>query len=332
MTFHRRQVLAGAAGMALLPLAPSPASAAPRHDFGSASVFRDRLAGFLAALPPDLAAEARFPLEGRVHRGWNFMGAGGFIKPGARLEQMDAPTKDRAWDALAALFSPRGIEKTRDVMTLQAVLTEMGGAGRSPERFSFAVFGDPAPRGRFAFRLEGHHLSVTATVEDDRLVGVTPSSFSVNPNRVGAGRHAGLVTLKREDDLARRLAGDLDGAVRRAAFFRDEPFRNVLALAGREDRFAEREGAPVADLTAAQRDLVREILDAYAAEHLAEPYAGAMRARLAAIEAAGLHFAYAGSVRVGEPAYYRFTGDGLAIEFASVDRAAQHLHTVFHLL
>ena len=43
------------------------------------------------------------------------------------------------------------------------------------------------------------------------------------------------------------------------------------------------------------------------------------------------HFAFAGATEVGRPAYYRIHGERVLIEFACVDEAAQHLHTVFHL-
>jgi hypothetical protein len=285
-------------------------------------------------LEPDQAAAARFPFGGDVQARWNFMGGGGFIKPGFRLEQMSDSQKDAAWHALAAVLSPRGLTKARDVMRLQRVLIERGDGAqtRGEERFSLAAFGEPAADQQWALRFEGHHLSLTFNVANDVLAGVTPSSFSVNPNRVTGGPFDGLVTLKREDDLARRLAADFTGAAKDRVFFTDRPFRNVLALAGRENPFPGREGFPAADFTAGQRDLLAEILDAFTAEHLNAAHASGVAARVARGDGAATHFAFAGSTRVGEPAYYRIHGDGVLIEFASVDRDAQHLHTVFHLI
>ena len=99
---------------------------------------------------------------------------------------MSAAQKETAWGVLATLLSPAGIEKTRNVMTLQDVLASQGNMPnqRSSERFSFAVFGTPSETGAWGFRLEGHHLHQSISVRDNRIVSVTPSSFSVNPNRV----------------------------------------------------------------------------------------------------------------------------------------------------
>src|SRR6185436_1359748 len=101
---------------------------------------------FLATLEPDKRKAASFAWDGAEWRGWNYFGGSGLIKPGLRLEQMSAAQKAAAWDLLATLLSPAGIEKTRNVMTLQDILAASGnGAGeRSSERFSFALYGTPA--------------------------------------------------------------------------------------------------------------------------------------------------------------------------------------------
>jgi hypothetical protein len=329
MTLNRRDlILASAAGVTL---ALSPTALAAQAKPGSAAEFRQRAQDFLAVLSPDEKASAEFPLDGDVQRRWNFMGVGGFIKPGLRFEQMSSQQKDAGWHLLSAVLSPRGLEKARDVMYLQQVLIDMGSSAsqRSPERYSLAFFGTPDPKNRWALRLEGHHLSLTFTVENDEITGVTPSSFSVNPNRVEASARRGLTTLKREDDLARKLAADLSAAQRKSAFFMEQPFSNIRATAGNEAPFSTREGIAVADLSAGQSDLLKDIIDAYTLEHLAAPHAASFAVRVAVPDDAT--FGFSGSLNVGEKAYYRIHSNKMLIEFAAVDSEAQHLHTVFHL-
>ena len=241
---RRRVILAGSAiiGAAMLP------QAAAADGLGSAA---DLLAGarrFLTGLEPDQRTAASFAWNGREWNGWNYFGVGGYIKPGLRFEQMSPAQKAAAWDLLTALFSPRGIDKTRNVMTLQDVLAARGdGAGqRSSERFSFAFFGDPSETGAWGFRLEGHHLSHSIAVRDGMIVAITPSSFSANPNRVTAGRHAGLVTLKEEEALARRLIGDLGPPLQARARLSDTAMRNILSYAGRGARTRKKSGSPPA--------------------------------------------------------------------------------------
>ena len=90
----------------------------------------------------------------------------------------------------------------------------------------------PAETGAWGFRLEGHHLTQSISVRDNRIVSVTPSSFSALPNRITSGKHAGLMTLKDEEALARRLAADLAAKPRLRQS--DTPLYNIMSYAGRE--------------------------------------------------------------------------------------------------
>src|SRR5262245_55841986 len=232
----RRDVIVGGAALLGASMLPGDAAAAPQPPLGSAA---DLLAGarkFLSGLEPDQRKAASFAWNGAEWKQWNYFGSSDNIKPGVRLEQMNATQKAAAWDLLATLFSPAGIEKTRNVMTLQEVLATLGNApgSRSPERFSFAFFGTPAETGTWGFRLEGHHLTQSIAVRDGSIVSVTPSSFSVNPNRVGSGKYAGLVTLKNEEALARRLIADLEPKPQSRARLSERPLDNIMSYAGRE--------------------------------------------------------------------------------------------------
>jgi uncharacterized protein DUF3500 len=287
---------------------------------------------FLAALDPDKKKAASFAWDGPEWKSWNYFGVGGFIKPGLRLEQMNAAEKAAAWELLATVLSPAGLRKAKNVMLLQDVLASMGnGAGqRSSERFSFSVFGQPAETGAWGFRLEGHHLTQSIAVRDGLIVAVTPSSFSSYPNRVTAGPHAGLNTLMGEEALARRLLGDLTPALQAKARVSDAALRNILSYAGRERANAAKAGLAAAALTSAQRDLLWQLIELYAVEHLPAAFAGAQRTRLRAGDRESVHFAWHGPNTAEKAFGYRVIGDGFVIEMGSVDPEAQHLHTIYN--
>jgi hypothetical protein len=325
---RRRVVLAGSALLGTAVLSREAGAA----DAGLASA-ADLLAAtrkFLASLEPDKQKSATFAWNGSEWRGWNYFGSAGFIKPGLRLEQMNAAQKAAAWDVLSTLFSPAGIEKTRNVMTLQDVLAASGnGTGqRSSERFSFAVYGTPAETGAWGFRLEGHHLTQSIAVRDNRIVAVTPSSFSALPNRITSGKHAGLITLKDEEALARRLAADLASKPRVRQG--EQPLTNILSYAGRERANGQKLGIAAADLTAGQRDLLWQLVDTYSVEHLTPALAAAQKARVRSGDPAAVHFAWYGPNTPERAFGYRVIGDGFVIEMGSVDPEAQHLHTIYH--
>ena len=333
---RRSVVLAGAAvlGTAALGTAALPGVVAAAADDGLGPA-TDLLAGtrnFLSSLDPDKRKAASFAWNGPQWTGWNYFGSTGNIKPGLRLEQMSPAQKAAAWDLLATLLSPAGHEKTRNVMTLQDVLAASGnGAGeRSSERFSFAVYGTPGETGAWGFRLEGHHLTQSISVRDGRIVSITPSSFSANPNRVNSGTHAGLVTLKDEEALARRLFGDLGAKLQARARISDTALDNILSYAGRERANAQALGVAAAELTAAQRDLLWQLIETYAVEHVSPTLAAAQRTRIRSGDREAVRFAWYGPNTPEKAFGYRVIGPGFVIEMGSVDPAAQHLHTVYH--
>jgi hypothetical protein len=287
---------------------------------------------FQKTLTPDQRKAASFAWEAPEWRRWSYFGADGFIKPGLRLEQMNPSQKEAAWTLLATVMSPEGLAKARNVMLLQDILAASGnGTGqRSSQRFSLAFFGTPAETGTWGFRLEGHHLHHSFAVRDNQIVAVTPASFSSLPNRVTSGQHAGLVTLKEEEGLARRLVGDLAPPRQAKARVSATPLGNILSSAGRERANGQKVGLAAADLNAAQRDLLWRLVETYAVDHLPPALAAAQRARVRGGDRDAVHFAWYGPNTPEKAFGYRVIGDGFVIEMGSVDPEAQHLHTVYN--
>ena len=327
----RRSIIA--AGAALLGTAALPrAAAAADEGLAPASDLLRQVRGFLSGLEPDKRKAASFAWNGSEWRGWNYFGATGYIKPGLRLEQMTAAQKETAWGVLGAVWSPAGVAKAKNVMLLQDILAASGnGAGqRSSERFSLAVFGTPGETGAWGFRCEGHHLTQSVAVRDNRIVSVTPTSFSAIPNRVKSGPHTGLNTLRDEEGLARRLMADLSPKLQSRARIADSTPYNILSYAGRERSNTKKVGLAASELTSAQRDLLWQMIELYSIDHFPSQLSAAQRARVQAGDRQAAHFAwYAGNTP--ETAFgYRVIGDGFVIEMASVDPEAQHLHTIYH--
>ena len=327
----RRSVILG--GTAVLGTAALP-SLAGAAEPGLATVgdFLAATRKFLGTLEPGKRKAATFAWNGSEWRSWNYFGSRDNIKPGLRLEQMSAAQREAAWALLATLMSPEGIAKAKNVMLLQDVLASLGNMSglRSSERFSFAVFGTPAEKGAWGFRFEGHHLSQSMAVHDGRIVAVTPSSFSANPNRVPSGRHAGLNTLKDEEALARRLIADLSPRLATRARQSESALRNIMSYAGSERANAKKVGLAAAELSSAQRDLVWQLVETYAVSYLSPSLAAAQRTRVRAGDREAVHFAWYGPNTPERAFGYRVIGDGFVIELGSVDPAAQHLHTIYN--
>lgn len=329
---NRRSVIF--AGSAFLGVAAWPKIAASANTPGLASAtgLLESVRKFTGSLEPDKLKAASFAWNGSEWRGWNYFGATGYIKPGLRLEQMSAPQKEAAWTVLANAWSPAGVAKAKNVMLLQDILAASGnGTGqRSSQRFSLSVFGTPAETGAWGLRCEGHHLTQSVAVRDNQIVSVTPFSFSALPNRVPAGEHKGLNTLKDEEGLARRLFHDLAPKLQSTSRIGDSTPYNILSYAGRERSNAKKVGVSVAQMTQAQRDLLWQLIETYTVEHLPAALTEAQRARTRMGDNEAVHFAWYGPNTPEKAFGYRVIGDNFVIEMASVDPEAQHLHTVYN--
>ena len=328
----RRNVVLGGSALVGLAGLPKVASAAVANGLAPAGDLLASVNKFVASLDPAKRKAASFAWNGSEWRNWNYFGVSGYAKPGLRLEQMDAAQKSAAWDALSTVWSPAGVTKAKNVMLLQDILAARGdGAGqRSSQRFSLAVFGTPAETGAWGFRCEGHHLTQSVAVRDNRIVSVTPFSFSSLPNRVTSGPHAGLNTLKDEEGIARRLFADLGPQLQRKARIGNSTPYNILSYAGRERSNAKKVGLPASALSSAQRDLLWKLIEIYSIDHLPPALTDAQRARVQSGDREAVHFAWYGPNTAEKAFGYRVIGDGFVIEMASVDDAAQHLHTIYN--
>jgi hypothetical protein len=327
---RRNLILGGAAALGAASL-PGPGCAA-EPGLASAGGLLAGVRKFIASLDPAKLKAASFPWNGQEWRGWNYFGASGYIKPGLRLEQMSASEKMAAWDLLSTLWSKAGLEKARNVMLLQEILAQSGDAPdrRSPERFSFSIFGQPAEQGAWGLRFEGHHLTQSVAVRDNRIVSVTPFSFSVRPARVKSGKHAGLHTIKDEEQLARKLFADLSATQQSRARIGDTSPFNILSYAGRERANAGKVGLAASDMREAQRDLLWKLIEVYSVDHLPAALTAAQRGRIRSGDKEAVHFAWYGPNTPERSFGYRLIGDSFVIELMSVDPDAQHLHTIYN--
>ena len=127
----RRNVVLGGTALVAAIVIPDIAPQAAELGPAPAADFLARTNQFLTSLEPDQRKAASFAWGGPEWRSWNYFGSRDFIKPGLRLEQMRVLQKSAAWDLLATVLSPGGLEKAKDVMTLQDVLAASGdGVGR----------------------------------------------------------------------------------------------------------------------------------------------------------------------------------------------------------
>jgi hypothetical protein len=255
---------------------------------------------------------------------------------------MSEPQRQRAHDLLRAGLSQRGYTTTMTVINdLEAILrdTEMaarkakggdgsGGQNRDPELYFFTVFGTPGPKEAWGWRVEGHHISLHFTVAGGNTVVAAPTFWGSNPAEVREGPHKGLRALDKEQDLGRALVMALDDSQRKTAVFSDTAPNDIITMTAVSVDPLTPPGVAASAMTPKQRELLMQLIDAYAAQMTADIAAE----RLAAIKKAGVEkitFAWAGSVEPNERHYYRVQGPTFLIEFDNTQNNANHIHSVW---
>lgn len=282
---------------------------------------------WLAGLTAAQQEQALHPFARR--RDWHYVPR---ARPGVPLAAMDAAQAAACWSLVDAALSDDGRAKARGVLACEQVLGELEGrpAYRDPSNYALAIFGAPSTTAPWAWRFEGHHLSLTTTRVPRRGTALTPAFFGANPAVVPDDHPAGgEEALATERALAFELVQSLEGErLARCRIAATAP-RDILTEPGAERRLQVAEGVPFGALADGQRALGWRLVEAFL-RHV-EPAERA--AHLAQITEAGLdrlHFAWAGSTTLGEPHYFRLHGPVTVVEYDNVQNGANHVHTVWH--
>ncbi|MGW3788255.1 DUF3500 domain-containing protein [Micromonospora chokoriensis] len=278
----------------------------------------------LAALDPAARDDAVHAFDDESARRW--LEYRPRPRPGVSLAAMDVAGRKAAHRLLATALSPSAYAQAMAIIALEEVLdrAEDWQRGRHSADYWVAVFGDPARDDRWAWRFEGHHLSVTMTVVDGQ-VSPAPIFFGANPAAV---RYAGRPVsrpLGVEEDLALALLDALGPAERAAAIIADDaPSDIISATRGQVDAPLEPLGVPSDRMGPTGRALLHQVVALYL-DRLPPELATREAARL---DAGPLHFAWAGPTRAGQRHYYRVQGDDLLIEYDNTSPDGNHAHTV----
>jgi hypothetical protein len=311
-------------------LAISP-GAGTAHGSGPGQAAATAANAFLASLPADLRKSASFPLDSPERTQWYFVPR---ERVGVSLLELDDAQSELLGPLLASALSPEGLLEARGVLKheniLRRVETEAGidATRRDPGHYYTSVFGKPQTTAPWAWRFEGHHLSVNVTELPGAVPTVAPVFIGANPARVLSGPQTGFRLLAAEEDLGRELVTMLSDEHRRLAVIKDTAPADIVTGNDPKVRPLELEGLPAADMSPAEQQALRRLLDLYL-DRLAPGYARDARARLERAGFGKVRFAWAGGLASGEKHYYRVHGPTLLIEYDNTQNDANHIHTVY---
>jgi len=255
------------------------------------------------------------------------------LRKGLPLEEMTADQKQLAMALVAAGTSDKGHSQASTIMSLEAILKKQEGPKaanvRNPEWYFFTLFGAPGKTGQWGWRVEGHHLSINYTLDNNEVVTATPTFFGANPSTVKDGPKKGERILPEAEDYAREVFKSLSDEQRGIAL-QKKSFGEPKAQAVKSGI-----GAPVGvtagKMTDKQRELLMKLVRSYA-NRLPAAVADAEMKQLQDAGVEKIHFAYTGGTEPGQGYTYRVQGPTFVIEFLNVQadsagNANNHIHS-----
>jgi len=297
---------------------------------------------FLASLSTDQRAKAALAYDDKQRTDWHFIPKPDGAREGIRVREMDPEQRKAAHTLLKAALSEAGYNKATKIMELEGLLHELekskgGKQLRDTERYFFTVYGTPNNESKWAFSVEGHHLSLNFVVDKGHVASTTPSAFGVNPaivmNDNVPSIKKGTRVLAKEESLAIDLYNALTADQKKEAVIADKPPAEVRAAGNPQPATDAPKGILSEKLTGQQRGILQSLIDEYANSFPPE----VAKERLDAVKKDGpdkTHFGWAGSTKQGEGRYYCIQGPSFQIEFVNVQadsagNPANHIHSVW---
>ncbi|HLF10927.1 MAG TPA: DUF3500 domain-containing protein [Gammaproteobacteria bacterium] len=271
---------------------------------------------------------------------------------GLKFDVMHTKHRALAHELLWSAASVVGYHKILNIMQLENILqpTSATGFPRGIEEYTVTLFGEPSAEAPWAWRFEGHHVSLNISVVPGMGVSVTPTFLGADPAEVGFGPLAGVRVLRVEEDLARELVTSLNESQRAKAILRGDPrlnadvakfglvypdntpwdlvASNIMKTPDQWDSWRNDlrpDGINVPDLNLEQRALVaaliQEVLGTYRPEIAAEYWRK--------IDLDSLSFAWIGGLNRKEPHYYRIQGPDFLFEYDNAQGGGNHIHSVW---
>lgn len=291
----------------------------------------DAASRLLAALSPEQRGRAVFPFASDERTRWHFLPDEMFPHHGIALKELNADQKTAAHALLQTGLSQRGYLSATAIIELERILRslEQGGRiARDPEAYYISVFGVPDSTGTWAWRFEGHHLSLHFTTVAGSVTVSSPSFFGANPAEIRDGPLKGRRALGLEEDAGRAFVLALSASQRALALLSEVAPEDIVTGNKVPVEPLSPVGIQASELSSSQQALLRNVLTAYTSL-MADDVAAARWARLRRAGFEKITFAWAGSTARGMRHYYRVQGPTFLIEYDNTQNDANHIHSVW---
>ncbi len=273
-----------------------------------------------------------FAYDDKERTNWHFIPR---ERKGLPLKELEGPALQSALGLIRSGLSESGYDQTLNVMSLEETLYLLEGgnreerrAKRDPQKYFLSVFGTPADKGTWGWRLEGHHISLNYSIKDGKVISSTPEFFGANPGTIEAGPGRTIRVLGAEEDIARQILKLCNEEQKQACWLSKQAPDDLRGGGVLQPETTAAVGLAAGKMSVDQKKLLSELLG----EYLKNMPADVARERRERLEKAGMdaiHFAWWGDGERNERHYYRVQGPSFIIEYNNTQNAANHVHSMW---
>jgi hypothetical protein len=218
---------------------------------------------FLNSLSADQKAKCTFPIDSDEWRKWHNIEL--YKRTGFGLEEMTQNQKTLAFKILEAGLSPKGVKKSKDVMSMEAYLASLTPTNKmlGGEKYWFTFMGTPSATEPWGFQFDGHHLIINYFVLGDQVV-MTPTFMGSEPNYIPEGPNKGIRTYEAEEKKGLAFFQALNAKQKEKASVwhnMDQDFNRTEAF--RDNEILPKQGISAKELNKTQQAFLLDLINEY---------------------------------------------------------------------
>jgi hypothetical protein len=313
----------------------------------SAAAMATAANAFAASLTPDQQTRAMLRFDEADRFNWQ-------ESPGPRkglpLRDMTDAQRKLAMELWRTGVGDTGFQTIQVLRNREPVLsatqqTEEGRSLRHPDLYYFSIYGAPSSNGTWAWRVEGHHMSLNFTLAKGVIsnaplfLGAQPADLAAAGLKGAAADAAGRIpatqnrALVGEEDRARELVQSLDPKQRGIAIFDRPGKRDADMLTGISTRSVKPLSPPgllARQMTAQQKEMLARLVEVYLARMPPDVAADRRSKLLSGANLDAIAFSWVGGTERGQAHNYIVQSPLFLIEYAqSRNNLTGHIHTIW---
>jgi Protein of unknown function (DUF3500) len=288
----------------------------------------------LKTLNPTQKAVANLSFQDTSRLKWSNLPTEQVYRQGIQFKDLADSQRMAIHSLLRLVLSQQGYQKFMFIMQYDEGIHERLTKSNSPiahrygnQNYWFTVFGTPDKDKIWAWKFEGHHISLNFTYSP-KGVTCTPMFVGINPALTTSGPYAGFNIMFEENDFGNQLFNSLTDDLKRKAITNPLPQTvDVMTQKGTEAHLKDKKGVSFKEMTVKQQILVENIIKAWV-ENLTPSLAQEKLKKILANKN-NILFTWQGSNNVNELHYYSIKTDNFIIEYTNRDQGIYHYHTLW---